>query len=301
MNKKIMITGAAGFIGKHLVRALRIRGFTGLTLVDPALKEQEGARTVMSSFGDLEKMQLILPGHDVLFHLGAVVGVHTTLSQEDVMRKVNNDETKAFFELAAQSKIQKIVFTSSSEIYGNSDYIPFSEESHPTPISDYGKYKVEIEQYLKALTNAYGVCATIVRLFNVYGIGQRSEFVINKFVDLAKKGDDLVVNWDGSQTRCFTYVDDVIGGLIAAMEYQETPYEIFNLGSQEETSVLDLAKKIINLTSSKDSDIVVQNLSKLDRYDIPRRVPDISKASAKLGFVSKVTLAEGLKKILNAA
>ena len=118
-----MITGAAGFIGKHLVRALRIRGFTGLTLVDPALKEQEGARTVMSSFGDLEKMQLILPGHDVLFHLGAVVGVHTTLSQEDVMRKVNNDETKAFFELAAQSKIQKIVFTSSSEIYGNSDFL----------------------------------------------------------------------------------------------------------------------------------------------------------------------------------
>ncbi len=262
--------------------------------------KKAGVVRVQGSFGDKKLIDKILPGHDCVFHLGAIVGVDKTLRSKNLLRQTNLIYTKHFIDRAVQERVSKFVFASSSEIYGNSTEIPFRENSRIMPISEYARYKAEIEQYLQALAKSRKLFSTVLRFFNVYGPGQREDFVINRFTAAAVEGSDLRVNWDGGQTRCFTFIDDAVEGLILALKYRGKRFDIFNIGNNEETSIVRLAKLIIESASSQRSDIVIVNKSKIHRYDVQRRVPSLRKSKQFLGYTPKINLGEGIKRILNA-
>lgn len=300
-TKKILITGSAGFIGKNLTKALIKNGYRNLTLLDLQQKVfvDKGMRGIKGSFSDTALMDEILPGHDVVFHLAAIVGVYKALREKGALRRINLESTKQFIDLAVRHKVQKIVFSSSSEVYGNNKKIPFREDAVLNPISEYAQYKIAIENYLAALARSRKISATVVRFFNVYGPGQRTDFVMNKFIECARNGTDLSVNWDGRQTRCFTFVEDAVRGLMLAMGYSRKSFNVFNIGNSEETSILDLARIVIEMTGSKSSDIVISNKNKLDRYDVLRRVPYLVHSKNELKYAPSVTLERGLRKIID--
>jgi dTDP-alpha-D-glucuronic acid decarboxylase len=298
----ILVTGSAGFIGKHLTKRLLELGCKTITLLDIREKnfQRGGIRGVRGSLADTALVRELLVGRDIVFQLAAVVGVDKTLHNQAELRDINLIATKKLIDMAVRSGVRKIVFSSSSEIYGNSKSIPFRESSRVQPVSQYARYKLIIERYLRKLAEAGRVQSTVVRFFNVYGPGQREDFVINRFMHQAMEGRDLVVNWDGNQTRCFTYIDDAVKGLTKAAEYDRRPFDIFNIGTTQEVSMLELARLAIELTGSKHSDIVIANKHRVDRYEVTRRVPSLEKSNRVFAYAPEVDLKQGLSKILNA-
>lgn len=301
-DKNILITGSQGFIGKHLTNHLTKNGlYKRLTLLDINETSSGGevVRTISGSFVDETVSTEALRDQDIVFHLAAMVGVDNCLNNKEKLKEVNLDSTKRFIDLAVTAGCKKIVFSSSSEIYGNSPKVPYEETDVPTPVSDYAKYKLAIEHYLLEKVGAHSLNASIVRFFNVYGPGQRPEFVIAKFADLAKEGKDITVNGNGSQTRSFTFIDDAIRGLVLAAQYDKTKYEIFNVGNNKETTILTLAEEVISLFTDKSLRIVQIANSSLNRYDSDRRLPSITKAETLLGFKPTVDVKEGLSIMLS--
>jgi len=297
----ILITGSAGFIGRHLVKYLQQQGGHTLTLIDVKEESEESEKVirVQASFGDPELLDRILPGQDVVFHLAAVLGVEHALENNDQLRKINLTDTKLLIDKAEEHGIKKIVFSSSSEVYGNSTEIPFQEHGTLSPISEYGKYKIEIEKYLEEKTLTGALQVTVVRFFNIYGSNQRQDFVVNKFIEAVKNNEDLCINWDGNQTRCFTYVEDAIRGLFATMTYSKKKFDIFNIGNPREIPVLTLAKMVLEAHPLSTSNIIILNRNNVKRYDITRRVPSLLRSEQELGYVPIVHLEEGIKKIIN--
>jgi len=300
-TKRIFITGSAGFIGKNFVKTLIRSGYRNLTLLDLNQKvfTKGSIKGIKGSFCDAALMSKILPGHAIIVHLAAVVGVHKALQEKDMLRQVNLTGTKQFIDLSIRHAVEKIVFPSSSEVYGNSHAVPFREDAVLSPISEYARYKIAIEKYLAGFVRAHKIKATVVRFFNVYGPGQRTDFVVNTFVKNAYRGNYLYVNWDGRQTRCFTFIDDATRGLMLAMQYTRKPFNIFNIGNDEEISVLDLARMVIVAVHSTSSNIVLLNKNKRDRYDVLYRVPYLEHSKKELGYESHITLRKGLQKIID--
>jgi UDP-glucose 4-epimerase len=266
------------------------------------VNEQEGTadgiRRIRSSISDTDAVRKALHGQDAVFHLAAVVGVHKALNETSDLREINLDKTRELIDIAIENGIKKFVFSSSSEVYGNSTEEFFREDGELKPVSEYGRYKIEIEKYLRAKADEGALSSTVVRFFNVYGPGQRKDFVVNRFIDLAEKGEALRVNWDGEQVRCYTYVGDAVRGIRAALAYDKKPFDIFNIGNPRKVSVLALAKAVLDVHATSMSDIIIVNKNKVDRYDIARRVPFLDKSERELGYVPIVSLEEGLQKIL---
>ncbi len=295
-GKNILITGSSGFVGSNLAKALSRRSDIKVTLLDtkaPRYPVPVGWHFIKGSFVQPDLRRKALAGQDLIFHLGAVVGVETALKQKELLRKVNLDATIEFIDDAVQAGCKKIVFTSSSEIYGNSKKIPFLESQRAKPISDYGKYKILIEKHLRSLVKKGKIKATVVRFFNVYGPGQRDAFVISQFIKRAATGKPLIIFGSGNQTRSFTYIDDAITGLLKAMRYDQTNFEIFNIGSDQEFSLSKLANLIASSEYPKLK-ILYQDPT-IKRYDIAKRVPSLEKSKKLLKFRAKVSLPAGLR------
>lgn len=301
-HKNILITGSKGFIGKHLSQFILDNAlYSRLTLVD--IDEDDSIDgsivRVKGSFCDDDVVEKILRNQDVVFHLAAMVGVYNCLNNKADLRKINLDDTKKFIDSIIKADCQKIVFSSSSEVYGDSRKVPYEENDTPSPVSDYAKYKIAIEEHLKQESQDSRIMVSIVRFFNIYGPDQRLEFVVPKFLDMAKNNKNISVNGDGSQTRSFTFVDDAVQGLIKAMQYDETKYEIFNIGNNKEIPIVKLANSILSLVPGTKSKIYFVSRENLDRYDSNRRVPSIDKAKIVLEFQPTVDLEDGLKKMFN--
>lgn len=303
-DQKILITGGNGFIGKHLVNLLLRSGFSNLTIVDTQDNGIDGLKYVKADFAEELVMAPLLKHCNAVFHLAAMIGVDNCHTQPEVVKQVNLENTKRFFDIAVASGVKKIVFTSSSEVYGNSQDIPYREDGNLEPVSVYGESKVEIEKYLHMLQKNKGVSVGISRLFNVYGPGQKKDFVVSIFINAAINNKQLQVLGDGQQTRTFTFVEDVVDGLLKIFNYSKTPYEIFNLGGQKESTITELAHEVLLCIPESSSKIEYlpygQDGIRSSHYEIRRRVPSTEKSKNILSFVANTSLHSGLLKTINS-
>lgn len=315
-KEHILITGGSGLIGTYLTKELLKTRKYQITIVDKrSLKGNfqeeltrfpykitprvKGIRFVKSDFSNIKIMLPLLKKADYLFHLAAMVGVDNCRLNPKEVIKVNLTDTKKLIDWCVRSKIKKIIFASSSEIYGNSKELPFGENNKPSPISDYAKCKLKIEKYLKKVQEKSSMKVGIVRFFNVYGPGQK-DMVIPIFIDAASKNEPLTVLGDGNQTRTFMYAEDAARGIHKIFNF-DSDYEIFNIGSEDEIKIKDLAKIILKLFPLSTSKIVFVPYGGKFRdkeLEIYRRVPSLDKAKHLLKFKAKNTLEQGIKKYL---
>jgi UDP-glucose 4-epimerase len=234
-----------------------------------------------------------------VFHLASAISVEYTERHPIETLDTNISGIKNVLECCLHEDVKRLLFTSSSEVYGEPAKIPVLEDSPLQPKSCYGVSKVVCEEYIKAYSKSYGLNCTIVRYFNVYGPRQSTSFVIPKFVDLALKQQTITVYGSGRQIRAFCFIDDIIEGTFLA--FKKATNDLFNIGNDKEPIEMgDLAKKIIQLTKSS-SRLEFVSLNKTDRSEqreINKRAPDITKSRKILGYEPKVMLDEGLMKVI---
>lgn len=297
---KVLITGAAGFIGAALVRHL-----TGLKIdvrgMDLIRCPVEKIESYTGSILDINDINRVVRGCDCIVHLAAMLGVRRTEIKKLETLTINIQGTINILEACVKEKVKKIVFASSSEVYGKQESMPISEETPVNPVSIYAVTKLAAEEYLKAYRESYGLKYSIVRFFNIYGPGQVAEFVIPRFIKAVMDGKSPLVYGTGDQVRSFCYVDDAVEGVARILLGDKTDSEIFNIGNDAEpVSIKEIALKAISL-SGKDINPRFISMSQADRTkerEIPKRIPDIAKARRLLGFNPAITLEEGVLKVM---
>ena len=301
--KNILVTGGAGFLATHLIPKLIKEGHD-VTVITRHKPKINNLKHIQADFSDEKRMATLLKKTDVVFHLAAMVGVdRCRLNPEEVM-KTNYEDTKKFINLCVKMKIKKFMFTSSSEVYGNSIDIPYKEDGKLEPVSTYGKTKVFVEKYLKDTTNESSMQVGIVRLFNVYGPYQRKSFVVPIFIDLALNNKNLTILGDGKQIRCFTYVSDATKGIIKLFKYDKSNYEIINIGCKQKYTINDVAKIVLKCIPKSQSRIEYKEYGKdgiREAFlEIIRRIPCVEKAKKLFNFEAKTTLKEGVNLMVSA-
>lgn len=294
LDSKIVVTGGSGFIGSHMVQCLKKHSYTNITVVDVVLPKSGEVKFVKADFGDISTLDRVLDDAKYVFHFAAMVGVDKCRLHPDDVYRVNDTNTKKFIDLCVIKGVKRFIFSSSSETYGNSKDIPYREDGVPEPFSDYAKCKISIEKYLQHVSNYSKMTVGVVRLFNIYGIGQKKDFVVSIFVDKALRDQPLTILGDGEQTRCFTYVEDAVEGIFKTFRYIDTQFEIFNIGNPKEYTINQLANLVLEVVSDSSSEIIhVRNSC----FDIKRRVPNVDKAKEILSFSATTSLKAGLIKV----
>ncbi len=310
---RVLITGGAGFIGSHLADGLLREGWA-VTAVDNLsaghtsnLEHNLGSdrfRFVEGDILDEKVMEPLIEGHDLVCHLAAVVGVPRVLADplQCIVQNVRGTEIV----LALARKYSRcVLFASSSEVYGKSDRIPFAEDDDrvlgSTRIArwSYATAKA-LDEHLCLAYHAQGLRVSIVRYFNAYGPRMDTKgyaSAVATFISQALSSQPLTVHHDGSQSRCFTYVEDTVRGTILAATREEALGEVFNIGSKRESSVLELAQLVLELTGSTAKPVFVPYSQAFGAAfeAVPRRVPDTRKAARLLGFRATVPLEQGLR------
>ncbi len=301
-NDTLLITGGAGFLGTHLIQKLIKNGFSKIIVLDKRKPSIEEVEYVYGDFADESIMPHLLKKCGALVHLAAIVGVDNCRDHPELVTQVNLIDTKKLINMSTAMQVKRILFTSSSEVYGNSKDIPYSEESKVTPVSLYGETKAEVEEYLWEIQKKCSTTVGIVRPFNVYGPGQRADFVVPAFIDRAMHNKPIQIFGNGMQTRTFTYVEDVAESIVKLYDYDKTPYEIINVGSKEEYTIKALAETIKDALPQSISEIEfmeygADGVRSVD-LEIDRRVPSIEKAKKLLSFEAKTSLPEGIEEII---
>jgi len=315
---RMLITGGAGFLGSHLAERLLAEGHT-VDLLD--LPETFRAGKVAHLNGhprlnlfpgtllDKDLLDKLVWQSDTVFHFAAVVGVaHYVAHPYDVLT-VNVNGTQLLLDLCLKYN-KKVIFASTSEVYGKSTDIPFCEDGDrllgPPSIDRwcYSTSKAVGEHMCFALRHQ-GLRFVILRFFNAYGPrldSIESGRVLSLFIGRCLKGEPLIIHGDGTQTRCFTYVSDAVEGICKAGEAPAAEGEIFNIGTDVETPILELAQKTCDIFGC-ERNFIFQNHDEeygLSYEDIPRRVPSVEKARKLLDFEPRISLDEGLKLTIEA-
>ncbi len=312
---RALITGGAGFIGSHLAEALLTRGLEVEIIDDLStgrfdniahLEKNPRFSYVIDTIMDVELMDKLIGRADVIYHLAAAVGVKYIIEHPLKALQVNIKGTEIVLELANKKK-QKVLIASTSEIYGKSDKMPFSEEDDrvigSTQISRWGYATSKaVDEFLAlAYFREKRLPVVIVRLFNTVGPRQTGQYgmVIPRFVHQALMNHPLLIYGDGAQSRCFAYVSDVIDGMIRLMEHPAAVGNVFNLGSQEEITIRDLAHKVKLLCESKSDIIQIPYEQAYEQgfEDMRRRVPDLTKVHNLIGYQPQVLLDEILQNV----
>lgn len=308
----ILVTGGAGFIGSHLVLRLLELGHRVTILDDLSTGRQEYLNeaakhdrlTVLhGSVTDPLALRSAMENCDVVYHLAAVLGVKNTVENPLKVIEGNIDGTRGVLELAYEQGT-KVVFASTSEVYGKNSQLPFREDSDRVLGAPsihrwcYATAKA-IDEHLCFAYAEKGLPVTVVRYFNAYGPRQVSSqygSVIPRFIRAALHGEPLEVHGDGTQIRCFTFISDTVAGTVAAMAPQANGLA-FNIGSEKPITINELAVKVRELADS-ESPIVQVPYEKAygpGYEDMPARIPDISRAKAILQYKPMVSLDEGLR------
>lgn len=306
MTGAVLVTGAAGFIGSHVSEALVAAGraVVGYDNFDPfydrALKERNlaglkasgGFTLVEGDILDRPRLAAAFADHGVteVIHLAALAGVRPSLEQPYRYHEVNVLGTAAVLESAREAGVEGFLYGSSSSVYGVGDKVPFSE-SDPAdrPISPYAASKKAGELAAHCYHHLYGFPVTCLRFFTVYGPRQRPDLAIAKFTRLIDEDRPIPLYGDGTTRRDYTYVDDIVAGVTAALE-RRLPYAVINLGEQETTTLADLVVKI---------EAALGKRARIERLpaqpgDVPATCADISRAKAELGYAPKTPIAEGI-------
>ena len=304
---RIFVTGGAGFIGTALVRRLlreREKGPLEVRAFDLEPTRVEGCEAVQGSILDPTALARAMRGCEGVVHLAAFLGVQR--SDRDPLRclDVNVTGTRNVLEACVSNGVRKVVFTSSSEVYGENGHAPVSEASILRPISVYAVSKLTGEEYVRAYAARYGFDYTILRPFNVYGPGQSEEFVIPRFVRAAIEGRAPLVYGTGQQVRTFCSVDDIVEGLTLALFSPEAAGHVFNLGNDTgHISILELGRKIValsNLRGPAPRLVPYEQADRTPERDVMWRVPEIRKAKRALNYSPKVSLDEGISRCLDS-
>jgi len=314
---RVLITGGAGFIGSHLAEAYLRRGDEVFVIDDLStgtieniahLKENPKFHYTIESVHNQPVTAELVDQCDVVFHLAAAVGVK--LIVESPVRTIETNVRGTEVVLALANKKQKrVLIASTSEVYGLSTAVPFREDGNlvmGATVKGRWSYACSkaIDEFLAlAYWREKKLPTTIVRLFNTVGPRQTGRYgmVIPTFVKQALAGRPITVYGDGKQTRCFGFVGDVVDALIKLMDRKEAVGEVYNIGSSEEISILQLAEKVKKLTAS-DSEIVFVPYDEAYEEgfeDMPRRVPDTSKIRKLVDFEAKMSLEGILNKVID--
>jgi len=294
---KVFVTGGSGFIGIPLVRHLLEKGHEVkmLDLKEPAISHKN-LKFVNKSV--MDELAEDIKGCDLVLHLAAILGVNNSDNKPLETMRINLEGSVNVFKSAIEANVKHMVYASSSEVYGEPRELPIREDSVKGPVSTYGVSKLAAEIYAKAHNHEFDADIKIVRFFNVYGQGQSDNFVVPIFLNNALANKPIQVFGNGNQTRCFTYVEDAVEGLLKVVEKGKTG-EAYNIGNNQPTTMLELAKLIKEITGSS-SEIIKAGFGKdtrLKEREIEYRVPDISKIES-LGWKPTTMVREGIKKIL---
>jgi UDP-glucuronate 4-epimerase len=307
---KVLVTGGAGFIGSHLCEALLARGEQVVALdnfdafYDPQMKRANLAGCLASPLftlveGDIRAMEKVGEvfadgDFDIIVHLAAKAGVRPSIEDPLAYQDVNVRGTMVLLEAARQFEVKKFVFASSSSVYGNNQKVPFSElDCVDFPISPYAATKKACELICHTYSHLYDMDVTCLRFFTVYGPRQRPDLAIHKFTQLIEAGKPVPVFGDGSSRRDYTYIDDIIQGVLAAMERCQG-YRIYNLGHSQPVRLAELIEWL---------ELVLGKKAKIDRQpaqpgDVNCTYADVSRARAELGYEPRVRLEEGLERFV---
>jgi dTDP-alpha-D-glucuronic acid decarboxylase len=314
-TERVVVTGGSGFIGSHLVERLLSEGHhvtvfdkAGSRHLETASKHKE-FELVTGDVRDEAALAKAIPrGTSKVFHLSAIVGIKHYVNDPLAVLDVNVMGTRNAL-AAAHKAGAKVVFTSTSEVYGKNPKIPWSEEDDrvlgPTTKErwSYSTSKAVGEHLALAMHKGVGLPVSIVRYFNVYGPRQVPDLVVSQSVRRVLRGEKPLLYDSGRQTRCFTFVDDAIEGTIRAAFRPEGDGQVFNIGRSVENTIRELLETILREADSKLGWEEVQTQQKFGKgyEDIERRVPDVSKAKRVLGWEAKTDLATGIRKTIEWA
>ena len=299
---QILVTGGAGFLGSALVRRLvalghSVRVLDDLSAGDPARLPPE-ASFARGDVNDVPRLWSLLQGVDCVYHLAARVSVPESRHFPRDYNLVNVGGTVSLLEAMHQVGVRRLVFASSGAIYGNQAEQPVHEGLPPNPLSPYAVSKLAAEQYICTISRLWGIEAVCLRIFNAYGPGQQLPAahppVIPQFLRQALSGGSLVVHGDGTQTRDFVYVDDVVEALVRAASVPAPTCQVVNVGSGVETSINALIDVIAEVTGTKPHRLYVGEQSS----GVGRLAADLTRARQVLDYAPRVFLPEGLRRIL---
>ncbi|HEX8139407.1 MAG TPA: GDP-mannose 4,6-dehydratase [Pyrinomonadaceae bacterium] len=310
--QNILVTGGAGFIGSHLVDALLREGRWRVTVVDdfndfyaPERKREnvrahllsDSYRLVEADIRSRAALERVFAEtqFDCIVHLAARAGVRPSLMEPLLYAETNITGTLNLLELARAYGVRQFVFGSSSSVYGINARVPFSEEDPiRQPVSPYAATKAAGELLCHTYAHLYAVRCVCLRFFTVYGARQRPDLAIHKFARLISRGEPIPVFGDGTTRRDYTFVEDIIAGLRASIDYTASPYEIFNLG---ESRTVELRELIALLEQE------LGQQARIDRQpqqpgDVPQTYADIQKARRLLGYHPQTQIEDGIRRFV---
>ena len=312
MNKNILVTGGAGFIGSHLVDTLLGEGVWNVTVVDDLndFYSPDTKRANLSSARSNPSFELAeidirngdkLRGvfdskqFDCIVHLAARAGVRPSLSQPKLYAETNIDGTLNLLELARDYEVKQFVFGSSSSVYGINAKVPFAEDDRiHQPISPYASTKAAGELLCHTYSHLFDIRTVCLRFFTVYGARQRPDLAIHKFSRLISEGKPIQIFGDGTTRRDYTYIDDIIQGVRSAIDYDASMHEVFNLGESETT---ELNRLVELLEESLEMKAIIDR-QPMQPGDVPTTYADISKARRLLSYDPRTKIEEGLPKFV---
>ena len=310
--KNVLVTGGAGFIGSHLVDRLLGTNVEQITVVDdfnnfyaPEIKHENIREHLKDPRYKLAEADIrdraAIEGvfnqtrFDCIVHLAARAGVRPSLKDPQLYTETNINGTLNLLELARHHGIRQFVFGSSSSVYGINAKVPFSEDDPiRQPISPYAATKAAGELLCHTYSHLYGLRCICLRFFTVYGPRQRPDLAIHKFAKLISEGKPIPVFGDGTSRRDYTYIDDIIDGVVAAIDYDQSPYEVINLGESRTVELIELIALLEKELGTKAT---------IDRQppqpgDVPQTFADITKARALLGYNPQTQIEPGLHRFV---
>lgn len=309
----ILLTGCAGFIGSHALEKILELGHSviGVDNFDPfysrSIKnhnlseiQSDNFELLEADLADLEtyrKIDFMNKGNsfDAIIHLAAKAGVRPSIEDPLGYQRANVIATQNLLEFAKKHSIQQFVFASSSSVYGVNPNLPWKESDRVLqPISPYASTKVSCELMGHVYSQLYGIRFLGLRFFTVYGPRQRPDLAINKFVRLMNENKSIPVFGDGSTRRDYTYVEDIVNGIIAGLTYDKTFYEIFNLGNDKTISLSEMIKAIESVLGKT---AIIERQPE-QAGDVPQTWADIEKAKQYLNYCPKVSFEEGLSNFI---
>lgn len=308
MTQRALVTGGAGFIGSHVVDRLLADGWDVVVLdnfddfYDRGIKERNIAghrdhaawRLVEADLCDARALDERVGGDfDVVVHLAAKAGVRPSIADPMRYQDVNVRGTQLLLELCRRRGIRQFVFASSSSVYGVNPNVPWSEDDKVLlPISPYASTKVSGELLGHVYSHLFGIRFVALRFFTVYGPRQRPDLAIHKFARLMLRGEPIPFFGDGSSRRDYTYIDDIVAGIVAAIGWRETPYEVINLGNNRTVSLHELIGALEEVLG-----LPARLLPQPDQPgDVPQTWADIRRARRLLGYAPATTLTDGLER-----